>query len=573
MALNMYLDTERCMKTPFLLILMPLLLLSVECHAAPADPDVDWRSYQETICLKVFGGEIVLPALGHGHVCGHPTPNCNQAYCGACASKLGVCEVCGKKNTWTRNTDPAIEVPLLLAMLKFSDNLEARRIAIFALGQIRAPKTLDRMMAYSQDPMLAMQLSMAIGEAKDARYIDYLQMVLHSAGNDYFGDGDGDTEKQYYIAQSAQTAAQSLAAIGNAKAVKVLLLAARKGRLWERCYALGALGMIDSDDSRAVLLACLNEFFAKNSDWKWIPGRDLIGAALKSLSQIGDRAAALQVIGHIKVPGCDFLYTDLEQCLSQIGRPVTAEIMTAVREGLSKGPMDYPTRILLETLGNIADPEAIPFFIELLNADYPDDYAEGDIKGLALQGLAKVRAVEAIDVIAHELNNGRDESTRQYAAQALERIGGLRVFDILTEKVKQGDSDWVIRECFAGLVTIAFEQLKDDGRKLAIAKLYVQRDNYEYAFDILYQSVTNAETWGTEYFFQILPKVPMPRKIYQVIELLGTGDRQVFEKTLLFLKKYTKQVISVRFDDPGEKKTAARNALYSWCNEHPENLK
>jgi len=558
--------------------LVPILVCLLPAHCRGSgreekDADVNWRAYQETICLKIFGGEIVLPALGHGRVCGHPTPNCNQAYCGECAARLGVCEVCGKKNNWTKNTDAKTEVPILFAILKHSDNLEARRVAIYALGQIKEPGTLERLMVYARDKTLYLQLAQAVGEFGDKRYADFLGAVLHGAGNDYFGDKDGNIEGQYYIAQAAQASAASLAALGSPKAVAILLRAAKKGRLWERCYALGVLGSIADKRAIIVLHECLDEFFAHNSDWKWIPGRDLIGAALQSLGRVGGRESALRVIKYIKNPGCDFLYTDLMKCLSQIGKPAFEELTETIHDGLKTKPNDYANQIILEALVEIADPRAIPFFIELVNADYSDEYLERDVKCLVLRGLGKVKAAQATDEIARELDHGKEESIRQAAAQALGQIGGERAFGILEDRIRQWDAEWVVRECFAGLVQIAFTELKNDSLKLEVARLYAAKGNYEYAFDVLYQPLAAGEAWGKAYFFEILDHVPMRQKMYLVIDLLNTRDAEVFERTLRFLDQATKLGVKARFVDDDGKKAAARKSFQEWYGANYDKLK
>jgi len=552
-------------KSRFLII--GIFLGLVQCNAGSDNlVNLDWRSYQNTICLGIFRGEIVLPALGHGRICGHPTPNCNQAYCAACAAGLGVCDVCGKKNNWTKNTDPVTEVPLLLAILKNSPDIEAKRVAVYALSQIKEPGTLQKLMAYSQDRMLYMQLAIAVGEFKDEHYLGFLQMVLHGARD------AGDTELQYYIAQSAEAAAKSLAIIKTDKARNILVNAARHGRLWERYYALSVLGDFYDDQARQTLKVCLKEFFAKDDNWKWIPGRDLIGATLSSLSRNGDEEAARLVLGYIINPGCDFLYEDLRKCLSSIGQTVVQDIINAITGNLRDKPNDYANQILLEALGDIGDQTAVDFFISLVDTTYEDTYLERDIKNKALEGLGKLRAVKAIEAMTNELFKGKDEWTRQVAAQALGKIGGLEVFNIFVEKLEQGDGEWVTRDCLAGLNTIAFQGIGTAELKLKATKLTAQKSGFETAFQLMYQPVMNSEDWAIDYFFEIISRVPMQRNFYTTTELINTQNKKVFTNTVRFLKKLTKLPAAIKSSDASEKKNEYKQKLWDWFQKNYQTL-
>jgi HEAT repeat protein len=560
-------------------VIRPLLFLSAILFLAPCksrstpSAALDWQSYQNSICLNIFRGEIVLPALGHGRICGHPTPNCNQAYCHACAVEKGVCEVCGKKNDWTKNTDPETEVPLLFAILEHSPDREARRVAIYALGQIKKAGTLERLMKkYGRDRMLSLQLAAAIGEFKDERYLSYLKMVLHRAGNSYFGDDHGDSDTQYYIESAARAAAFSLAQIGSKQAVDILLSSARCGRLWERYYALEVLGMIDEPRVKDVLIECLKEFFAKDRDWKWIPGRNLIGAALKSLGMIGDEESARLVLYYTRNPGADFLYQELKQCLVSIGRPIIPEIMTAIKEDLDKQPYYNDVDLLLGALGDLGDTQAVPFLSGLLDTNYHDEYIESDVKSKVLLSLGKLKASSAIDKIENELMHGRDEMIRQAAAQALAQIGGPRAFEILARRLKLSDSEWVERECFTGLYAIAFKDLNDDHLKNEVVELYISKRQYEYAFQIMLDPLADGEAWAVDHFFEILPKVSMTQHLFSVIGLLDSGNKKIFDQTLTFLNKLTRQKLKAAFTAPAEAKVKLKKAFFDWYQNNCETL-
>ena len=526
--------------------------------------------YLSSICLEL-GGHIGLTAIGHCGQCGGMTPCCNMRICGACAAARGVCPFCMKKVDWTRNTDPESEIPILLAILDRSENLKPRQVAIHALTQINEPQTLDLMMKYSDEQMLSRELAVSIGVFADSRYIGYLKKVLQSAGDDYFGNED-EIERQYYLSNAAQAAAGALAKMGTGKAVNILLRSAEHGKLWERCYAIGALGGIDEERVRQALGRCLTEFFGKDSDWKWIPGRDLIGATLASLSRNGDRETALLVIHWTRNPGCDFLYDALGSCLSSIGKPALPDLIAAIREDLNSNLYDWGRLVLVETLGNIGDPQAIPFLIGLLDWPYPDQWIERDFKEAALRALGQLAAPDALEKIEVELFHGKEESTRYAAATALGLIGGVRSFAVLEAKLGQQDAPWVERECLASLNKIAFDKTGTDDLRLKAARITAVKGGAEAAFQVMYESVINAESWAVDFFFENLAEVPMQRNFHDLVELLDTNNDRIFTKTTQYLKNITKLKTKMRFNDAADRKYEFKQTLWSWYQEHYSEL-
>lgn len=529
------------------------------------------ESYCGQICLEL-GGHIGLTAIGRCGECGGMTPCCNMQICDACAVARGVCPFCLKKVDWTKNTDAETEVPILLAILAHYDDIKTRRVAIHALTQIKYQGTLRTMMRYAHEKMLSKERAEAVGVFKDARYIGFLKKVLGTAGDDYFGD-EQDIETQYYLSYAAQAAAQSLAELGDKRAVDVLLRSAKKGTLWERCYAIRALGNTADPRTRQTLTSCLKEFFDKDEEWKWIPGRDLIGATLKSLAKTGDKKTALLVIYYIRNPGCDFLYEELKQCLSSIGRPAVPELITAIEEAIDNNIYDWGIQILVEALIDIGDPRAIPFFMELLSAQYPDQWRRRDFNGLALQGLGRLRAREALDHVAHEVNYGTDEATRQSAAHALGQIGGLEAFQILEEKLKKSDTQWVERECLASLNSIAFNELDADDIKLKAVHITAEKGGAETAFHLVYQSVRDGEAWGRALFFEIIDEVSLQKNFYNIVDLLNTRSQEVFEETVSFLGEITEEKVGIAFDDPPERRSEVQQILYAWFQVNHQKLK
>ena len=530
----------------------------------------EMAQYSGSICHEL-GGHIGLTAIGHCGECGGMTPCCNMQICDACAAARGVCPFCLKKVDWTRNTDTQREIPILLAIIERSENLKARQIAIHALTQISEPHTLEIMMQYSEERMLSRELAVAVGAFRDARYIRFLKQVLQYAGDDYFGD-ENDIETQYYLSNAAQAAANSLANIGTDKAVKILLNSAKRGKLWERYYAIRALGGINEQRVRQTLTVCLREFFDKDSDWKWIPGRDLIGATLQSLSLIGNKETAILVIHYTREPGCDFLYEELKSCLSSIGKHAVPELITAIEEDLNDNLYDWGRLVLVETLGNIADPRAIPFLTKLLDWPYPDQWRERDFKEVALRALGNLGAHDALDKIQRELSHGKEESTRQAAAHALGLIGGAQSFAILEAKLRQQDAQWVERECLASLNKIAFDEIHRDDIKLKASKITAAKGGAEAAFQIMYGPITNAEPWAIDFFFENLADFPMRQNFWQVVELLNTDNKTIFTGTTKFLKGFTSLKTTIAFNDAADKKEMFKQTLWNWYQKHSSEI-
>ncbi len=556
-------------KILFILIFLLLPHFSLE-YSSPYDDaikeitDDEIEAYLSTICLEL-GGHICLTAVGRCGECGGMTPCCNMEICDACASARGVCPFCLKKIDWTKNTDPNREVPILLSVLSRHKDIKPRRVAIHALTQIKESGTMEFMMRFSKEKMLSLELARAIGVFKDGRYISFLKKVLHdNSGDSYFGDDRVDIEIQYYLSNSAEEAAHSLAKIDTKEATNILLNSAKRGKLWERVFAIRALGNSKDKRAKKTLTECLKEFFKKDRDWKWIPGRDLIGATLRSLAVHGDKKTALLVIHYIRNPGCDFLYDDLKSCLSSIGYNAVGELNSAIRDDLNNDIYDWGRLTLVEAVGDIGNPEAIPFLIELVNREYEDQWRERDVKGVAIQGLGKLKAEEALPEIERELYKGKDEGVRYAAAHALGQIGGERAFEILEKKLKTSDSDWIIRECLNSYNSIAFNEIKTDEVKLKVAKSYAEKSNPEWAFQLMYQPVLDGEEWAIDFFFETLGDIPIQRNFYNIVELVNSNNEKVFNKTIKFLNTLTELNIKLALKDSNEKKVKAKEVLWEW---------
>lgn len=352
----------------------------------PSAAGMDWKQYQAIVCLNIYSGHVGLEALGRCHACGAQTPCSNQLYCSKCASNAGVCDFCGKKNTWLKNTDPAVEAPLLLEMLDRSADGEARKVAVHALTQLKPRGGLKRMMKHQGEEALAPQLAAAVGAYGEDRYLPFLRKLLERAGGNYLAEED--SAAQFAHIEASRAAAAALASIGSPRAVEVLLASAGSPRVWEQEAAILALRLVPAKRSRPALLALLKEFFEHDKNWKWIPGRTLIGAALDSLASLGpDRDAALQVAGHLRNPGCDFLNDTLKNALVRLGPPAVPDLIAMARTDLEAGRFGWENLAFIEALAGIRDARCRPLFEVLMEWNYPDPYQKRDFTAAARAGL------------------------------------------------------------------------------------------------------------------------------------------------------------------------------------------
>ncbi|MBN2620011.1 hypothetical protein JXB22_02890 [candidate division WOR-3 bacterium] len=100
----------------------------------------------------------------------------------------------------------------------------------------------------------------------------------------------------------------------------------------------------------------------------------------------------MQVFEYMRNPGCDFLYEDLKKCLIVIGRPAIPDMIAVLRQDLEKGIFDWGRLSIIEALGGMGDTTAVPFLIELIDMEYPDEYTSRDFVYAAQQSLDKIQS-------------------------------------------------------------------------------------------------------------------------------------------------------------------------------------
>jgi len=180
--------------------------------------------------------------------------------------------------------------------------------------------------------------------------------------------------------------------------------------LGSKAFVIRAMGSAGCREALDPLLECLEHFMAKKREWKWIPGREFIGATLEALAAIGDKRAALAVHRHLRKPGCDFLYVDLTKCLSAIGRQALPELLAAVSDGMRARDFSYEQLQCVMVLGTLNDKQAVPVLRGFLDLRYDDEWRERDFKSAAIGALAALSAVDEDDRIAQEYPKARPET-------------------------------------------------------------------------------------------------------------------------------------------------------------------
>jgi HEAT repeat protein len=204
-------------------------------------------------------------------------------------------------------------------------------------------------------------------------------------------------------------------------------------------FVIRSLGNAGCREALDPLLACLHHFMGKSRDWKWIPGREFIGATLGALAAVGDKRAATAVMHYLRNPGCDFLFTELTQCLSAVGPKAFPELLAAVKEGIAKRDFSYEQMQFINVLANIGNKDAVPLLRDFLEIRYENEWRERDFKSLAIAALARLNAEAEIDRIALEYPKARPE-TQYVIIESLKQLWKNDTKRILEYMVK-GDGD------------------------------------------------------------------------------------------------------------------------------------
>ena len=392
--------------------------------------DKELEVYLGSICLEL-GGHICLTAVGTCSQCGGMTPCCNMAICSGCAKERGVCPFCLKKLDWTKNTDSDQDIPVLLKMLT-QGGTKAKRIAVFALGQIRRKNTVGYIVREAHNKELHEIMANALGQIGDERTIGVVQNILKS-GND----------------MALRSAAHALSRFKSRKAINILLDCAKgkKGwNIWAQYHAIDALGSIKESQAVVPMIERLKEITAKKS-----PDRgdeDNIGVAIiNALASIGD-PMALPIFFEIARRSHaeeDWVYYGLtESTLLQSisGGPVTPfERLLAVlsceelRKELKKCLELKDERTyayIIRVLGKKKDENSVELILRALDTFPNSQYS-------AIEALGEIGDVRAFDRLVEIFENGKGEF-RPYAARALGKLGDMRAVPILKKYISKGDN-------------------------------------------------------------------------------------------------------------------------------------
>ena len=312
--------------------------------------------YEESFCHEEHLG---LTAIGRCSRCGQMTPCVNMRYCDKCAEELGVCCFCGRKTNWTRNTDPAREVPLCLWILQHSQDQRTRQAVIYALAQMQRPGTLEDIMAYRTDRTLWRSLAEAVGEFRDRRYLPFLHDMSQVPPSETFDDE---------IQRLHHAAAESMAKIGGDEAFDLLKTMALTGKGSQQEGALLALGDLQDERVASFLMERLAFYYAQDDNWQRVRGEGSIRATLTALQHHGSRTVAVQLLEYLRTGRGNAAEYLQQQCLTKLSSWVVPEILAAIDTEVAADAQSYMAGELVLCLGGSHSRVAVDYLEAKLRA-------------------------------------------------------------------------------------------------------------------------------------------------------------------------------------------------------------
>ncbi len=229
-------------------------------------------------------------------------------------------------------------------------------------------------------------------------------------------------------------------------------------------YILKAMGELRLQEAREPLLEVLDRFMQKDRDWKWIPGRTLIGATLESLAVLGDARTVARLVQHLQKPGCDFLGIEFMKCLAKIGHKNVPAVLRAIDSYFPPGVdiktwrgEDYQAvDTLMMSLGQIQSQESIAYLKEVLELDRKE-IKRKQLGMRAVDGLGNLKARGAAGLIAIEFMDG-DKNTKVTAEHALYSVLAKAKVEELVPMAGSGGEDGETLAAVFGLGFLGGEQ-------------------------------------------------------------------------------------------------------------------
>jgi HEAT repeat protein len=283
-------------------------------------------------------------------------------------------------------------VPVLIGVLAKEEESELRAAAIYALGRLWDPRSVEPLTAALRDRQARVrwEAAEALTWARDPRATPALIAQL------------GDPE---FLAVEA--AAKALTWRGNAAAVEPLIAMLRHADPERRATAAEALGGIGDPRAIPALIAALDaEPDVEDPDGTLGGPRQLVAG----LSGIGGSDVVEPLIGALRRKGV-YVRVDAADALGEIGDPRAVLPLTdALRDENSDVRCSAA-----EALGRVGRSRALPTLIAF----------EKQEPGCGLAGLAHTRDPRALGPLLASLRS-RDPGAREAAARGLGWIGGER---------------------------------------------------------------------------------------------------------------------------------------------------
>ncbi|MGQ9509837.1 MAG: HEAT repeat domain-containing protein [Thermodesulfobacteriota bacterium] len=201
-----------------------------------------------------------------------------------------------------------------------------------------------------------------------------------------------------------------------------------KGNRWERALAAERLGIMGgSKESVKVLLRALKD-----------PSKEVRSISLRSLAQIADEnflPLLIEELPYMATPEKGVFGLTLKNALLKIGESILPFLLPQIKE--------YPLDILsmvIESLGEIGSPKAVPVLISLLSHSHPE------IRSKAARALGKMKDLSVVPALLR-MENEHVWYVRLQVCRALGLLKDHRGIHFLMNHLL--DTNWQVRAAAA----------------------------------------------------------------------------------------------------------------------------
>ena len=310
-------------------------------------------------------------------------------------------------------------------------DLEVRRMAIWALGEMSSPASIPQLLQAidDEDTEVRSRVAWALGEIDDPAAVPALSRMLAI-------EKDPEVKRKLVWA---------LGEIEDVAALEGLSEAMSDTDVEVRRMAAWALGELEDPRALTALLKATNdEDVEVRRKVAWALGESEDMLALEALSRFvkdedeGVRSMAVRGLGEL---GSPLAVSALMELFKDESRDVRAKAAWALGEIESKEAVpgllmminDEDVEIrrqVVYALGEIGDPEAVVALIKALKDE------DADVRGMAIWALGELGNAAAVDALSKVLQEDERAENRRQAAWSLGEIGDPRSLDVLTKALK-----------------------------------------------------------------------------------------------------------------------------------------